>query len=238
MKKTLTLHRGIAVPQEEAARVAASIEKNGMSGSEGTWSFSIPDIVDIRTRLEELFSKANLTKDDVFSVTPFRGLCACGSPSGAAYYAFRHNFSSNRNNHAIAIEFTAEMDDVYIDPRDFLCTAFQFWDRSSERYRDLQMDILCRLFGPAIKRYFAAVCRSKDQKYRIGMCNLASFDREVVLGHMSNDRVIAGRHGTRFCSAFFVKAPVDSLRVNRVYTPTLAEGPAGTISLEDFLKGT
>lgn len=235
--RNLTLYRGIAVAEKEAARVVASIWKNGMPGSKGTWKFMIPNIVDVRARLEKLFSKADLTDDDIFSITPFRGLCACGTPSGAAYYALCHNFSAYRNNHAIAIEFTADMDEVYVDPRDFLCTAFQLWDRKSERNRERQMDVLCQLFGPAIKRYFAAACQSKDQRYRIGICNLAVFDREVISGHISNDSVIAGRNGTRFCSAFFVKAPVSAAQVKRVYTPTMGKVPTNTISLEDFLKG-
>jgi hypothetical protein len=40
------------------------------------------------------------------------------------------------------------------------------------------------------------------------MCNLASFDESVNKSHYSNRMIIGGRYGTRFASAFLVKAPV------------------------------
>lgn len=235
--RTFTMHRGIAVPRDSSVRITASILAGGMSGSEGRWSFRLPDIVDVPGRLESLFGKAGLTRDDIFDSTPFNGLCACGTPSGAAYYALRHNFSAERDDHPLAIEFTADIDYVYVDPRDFLCTAFQLWDRESDRHQVWQSGVLCGLFGSAIKRYFTSACRSTDQTYRIAMCNLAALDPGVVEAHFANAKVIAGRYGTRFCSAFFVRAPISSRHVTRVYPPTPEKEPAYDISLDDFLKG-
>jgi hypothetical protein len=157
-------------------------------------------------------------------------------PSDAAYYALHHNFSAGRDDHPIAIEFTATIDDVYVDPRDFLCTAFQLWDRESQRYREWQSQVLSDLFGRAILRYFAAACRSTNQAYRIAMCNLAALDPKVVEAHFANTKVIVGRYNTRFMSAFFVKAPVHSSRISRLYVPGYEEA-AVDISLQDFLQG-
>ena len=42
------------------------------------------------------------------------------------------------------------------------------------------------------------------------MCNLAPFDESVVKSHYQNQKIIGGRYGTRFSSAFFVKAPIAS----------------------------
>lgn len=234
--RTLAMHRGITVPQREGQRVVAAIQQTGMSGSEGRWRFVLPDIVDIRPRLNVLFTKPDLTKDDIFSSAPFDGLCACGAPAGAAYYALRHNFSAE-NDYPVAIEFEADIDDVQVDPRDFLCTAFQMWDRQSETHREWQSEILCDLFGSAVERYFAAAARSKDQGYRIAMCSLAAFDPEVVQAHLENTKVIAGRYGTRFSSAFLVKAPIHASRIKRVYAPHSDHETSVHISLERFISG-
>jgi hypothetical protein len=137
-------------------------------------------------------------------------------------------------DHPITIEFTVPIDEVYVD---FLCAAFQLWDRESESHREWQSEVLCGLFGSRILRYFAATCGSSNQAYRIAMCNLAAFDPGVVEGHITNTKVIAGRYNTRFTSAFFVKAPVPPNRIRRIYTPRYEEEPAAYISLLDFFRG-
>lgn len=235
--RTLTLHRGLAVARGDAKRVIETIRTRGLAGTEGMWRLPLPDIVEMRTRLAALFAKPDLTRDDIFIRTPFDGICACGVPSDAAYYALQHNFSAETNDHPIVIDFTAPIDEVYVDPRDFLCTAFQLWDRESQAHQERQSMMLQDLFGTAILRYFAAVCRSKNQTYRIAMCNLAALDPEVVEGHMVNRKMIGGRYNTRFSSAFIVKAPVDSNRISRVYTPGNDEDLAIEVSLRGFLKG-
>jgi len=234
---TFTLHRGIAIPRANSERVVANIQATGMSGSEGRWRFQLPAIADVRRELDRFYAKPDLTRDDFFAAAPFNGLCAGGRPSDAAYYALRHNSCADRNDQPLAIEFTADIVDVYVDPRDFLCTAFQLWDRASEGHKEWQSKVLRELFGSAVTRYFAAACRSTDQTYRIAMCNLAAFDPEVVKAHFANTKVIGGRYGTRFSSAFFVKAPVDPGRINRVYVPSSGDEARVHISLQDFLEG-
>lgn len=80
--------------------------------------------------------------------------------------------------------------------------------RTPETERDVVAGWLLELFGPAIGRYFDAASGVTDQTFRIAMCNLASFDGDVVLAHHSNRRIIGGRHPTHFKSAFFVQTPV------------------------------
>jgi hypothetical protein len=128
--------------------------------------------------LEFLFHKPDLSRDDVLANSQFRAFCACGTAAGAEYYARQHN-RTLKENHPLVIEFTSSIDDIYVDSRDFLCTAFQFWDRESSAYRAWQSAVLSRLFGPGILRYFDA-CQSTDQTRRIAMCNLAAFDPDVA----------------------------------------------------------
>lgn len=64
----------------------------------------------------------------------------------------------------------------------------------------------------------------------MAMCNLAAFDERVVEAHFVNQKVIAGRYGPVFKSAFFVQGPVPPERVRRLYTfqtyalPSLSDG--------------
>lgn len=183
---TFTLHRGIAIGTAHANEVAASIEASGMSGSEGKWKFGIPDIVDVRRRLESLYGDPNVTCDDVLGSAQFKGLCA-GESAGATYYASSHNFSAT-SDHPLVIEFEADIGDIYVDCRDFLCAAFQLWDRESDRYRDWQVQTLVELFGSEIECYFRTAAGTMSQSLRIAMCNLASFDPKVIEAHYAIEK--------------------------------------------------
>lgn len=185
-----------------------SIMRNGISGEEGSWSFPIPDISDIRRRLNVLFSMDHLSREDIFKDTYFKGICACGDEYGARYYAQRHNRIEEKKE-SILITFTVDIERVYIDGRDFLYTAFQLWNRTTTKNIKTQKSCLRKLFGANIERYFERCVISNDQSLRIIMADLATFDKKVVLSHWKNTKVIGGRYGTRFCSAFFVQAPIS-----------------------------
>lgn len=235
--KIVTLYRGITVQSNMAKEISDDIMKKGLSGTEGRWKFEIPDIAVVRERIEDLFRKSDLKMDDWFTDTPFRGVCAGGSPSDAAFYALKHNFDKI-NNQPLVIEFTADINDIYVDCRDFLCSAMKCWDIYSYQNADWQMQILCELFGIGIKRYFDAVSHSKDNKYRIEISNLAAFDINVVDGHLKNDKVISGRHGTIFKSAFFVKAPICPDNIKRIYVPEHTGQQKTFMDLQKFCKGS
>jgi len=206
----LILHRGISVEPQKAAEIIDNIKNNGISGSEGNmWKFTIADILDVRKRIEDIFSKEQPTRGDVCNQFPHKGICACGDEIGPRFYALKHNRDKEKRA-GIIISFKANLDDVYVDCRDFLCPAFQFWDRVSDRWKNQQTAILSDLFGPAVLRYFERCVSSSDQQVRIAMCNLASYDVIVIKSHYENRNVIGGRYGVRFCSAFFVKAPTPA----------------------------
>lgn len=230
----LTLCRGIAVPSPHADAVVTGIRSKGLDGREGRWRFVVPDVAKVRAELESLFARPSLMRDDFLGKAPSPGICACGDPAGAEYYAASHNFSSDENNCPLVIVFGVSVDRVYVDPRDFLCPAFQLWDRDSTALREAQAMLLVRLFGPKIARYFESACSARDQTYRIAMCNLAAFDLDVVLAHHANQTVIRGRYRTTFSSAFFVQGPVSAGQIYRVYRVARYASPTPGVTLDDY----
>jgi len=225
-----------------------TIETVGISGTEGKWQPTMQDPRKVRRRIDALFNKPNLTFEDVVEDAWRAGTFACGTELGAKYYACLHNYSRDvlrpgvpPPDYPIVVEFTAPIDEVYVDSRDFLCTAFQFSAKNSGHGRRQQADILAQVFGPAIRRYFSAAARNPTGDYAIGMCNLAAMDEDVLKGHLANTKVIHGRHKTRFRSAFFVKTPIPPERIVRVRKPRpQVEDLKGCfkpdINLEDFIK--
>ena len=203
----LKLYRGIAAKPDKAEMILQFIKKNGLLGDEGTWNFAVPDISDVRQRLDEIFRSENPSVDEIFEDTPFKGVCACGDEDSAKYYALIHNKSRGKTA-SILMSFEVDIDKVYVDCRDFLCSAFQFWDRKTIEMTKGQKSYLRELYGECIIPYFERCISSLDQNVRIAMCNIASFDKQVVKSHYQNRKTIGGRYRTRFCSAFFVQAPI------------------------------
>lgn len=234
---TLTLYRGIAVPEQLSQATISQIQSNGLSGTEGKWQFELPEITAVRVQMDSLLSRPDLTCQHIFGETHRDGICASGTAAGAEYYALRHNFTAGENNSPIVIAFTASLDEVYVDGRDFLCTAVQLWDRHSRERMEQQAAILSELFGPAVHRYFAAACETQDQSRRIALCNLAAFDAAVVQAHIRNNKTIRGRHRTLFQSAFFVTAPIDVSQIRDVYVPERLLPTPPDITLDEFLSG-
>jgi len=241
-KRTLTFYRGISVTPDEADQVRQKILDNGMSGTESRhWQFACSDL---RPQIEMLFQKDNLSTHDTRPERNNKGdrndhptedefpvVCACGDEIGAAYYAAVHN-QEQKEQHTIPllIEFTARMPDVHIDGRDFLYNpAFQSGKTEGQRR------LLWQLFGVAVDRYFVKAMRSDNLQVRLALCDLAVQDPQVVASHATNRIVIGGRHGTKFCSAFFVRLPIAPDQITSVRRPTLAL-PSAEVSVERFLR--
>lgn len=208
----LKFYRGIAVEPAFAEETIKAIRDNGINGDEGRWSFSIPDVIDTRKCAKKIFSSDNPSIGDLFDSSLYKGICACGDEGGARYYSVRHNRTKEKTV-PIVVSFIADTDRVYVDCRDFLCTIFQLWDRHTLERIKLQKKYLRELYGAAVIPYFDKSITTTDQKVRIAMGNLAAFDEKVVLSHYRNSRLIGGRHGTRFHSAFFIQAPVTAAEI-------------------------
>jgi len=231
----LTFYRGIAVAPEEASAIEREIRHEGiLTGKGAQWNFRIPDIPTVRKAIDDLFETPNLSATDFVEPEPHHGVCACGTERSAAFYATKHNVSGSKT-HALIIEFTADLNDAYVDCRDFLCSAFQLWDRKTSAHRLQQSAVLAAIFGDGIVRYFNEACDSPEQARRIAMANLSCFDASVVVSHHANRHIVGGRHSTLFDSAFMVKAPISADRIIRVGPPSASRASAADISLDAFL---
>lgn len=234
----MVFYRGIAIDRQNVQTVLASITQTGISGNEGHWKFRVPDILKVRRSIDSIISlPGDQILKAIFDETPFSGICACGDEIGGRYYALKHNRTSNKTE-PLLIVFTASMDDVYVDPRDFVCTAFQLWDREGDVKKDVQRLMLRELYGPRVLRYFDKASNSTDQKFRIAMCNLAAFDPQVVLDHYKNKKLIGGRYETRFCSAFFIKCPIKAEQIIDCIhlRGDVWQEPAVYVTLQSFLQ--
>lgn len=225
----LTLYRGLSVPTVDLEDVVGRISERGIQGDEGTWTLVTSNL---RSSLDVLIGKPDLTREDT-TQRSFRVICACGDEMGATYYAQR---GSQPDKSGLVVEMRVSLADVFIDGRDFLCAAFQLWDRSIETQRTDQARFLEVVFGPAIRRYFDRACATKDQEVRIALCDLACSDPQVVLAHAQNWVLLEGRYGTRFRSAFFVRPPIEPGRICSVRR-TDRVVPIPFMNLNSFLEG-
>lgn len=225
----MRFYRGIAVPSRSAPEVIDKIRTQGLLPGDGNWTMKA---LDLKMRLEEIWRKPKITYADTKPTEDNPGpswVCACAERQGALYYACRHN-KSGENDMPILIAFDAEPSDAVVDGRDFLYTAFQLSDAARSRA------ILERLFGPGVLKY-ADRAWGTDDSERIALCDLAVQDDAVVLAHAANKTVIAGRYGTHFRSAFFVRTPVPAVRIAEVRTVDSAlELPEPDVVLASLIR--
>jgi hypothetical protein len=199
----MRFHRGIAVPSAAADEVVNKIRSQGLQPGEGWWKMLAADL---KPRLEEIWRLRAITLADTRpdGDNP-TWICACAEEQGALYYACMHN-KYKENDTPIVVAFDAPVRDVIVDGRDFLYRVFQLGDPERSR------PVIERLFGAAVLKY-ADRAWAADIDQKIPICDLAVQDDAVVEAHAANQAVIAGRHWTRFRSAFFVRTPIAAERV-------------------------
>lgn len=139
-------------------------------------------------------------------------MCACGTLEGAEYYAWSHN-RKKANNAPVLIQFEADLDQVRVDGRDLLITAFQ--KGSPEKTRDA----LERVYGSGVLKYADAAWATEDQEKRIALGFLATIDADVIAAHYASRTVVRGRCGTTYENAFTVAFPVQPEAIARVWSP-------------------
>jgi hypothetical protein len=218
--KSLTLFRGIAVAEDMADEVVQNTKDNGLSWDErARWRFETPDIQKVRSRIDSILSKDNPAYRDIYGETPHIGLCCCGDEDGGRFYAVEHNRTQEKTV-SILIKFKASIEDVFVDHRDFLWSAFIRFDFQNIPLLDRQSVILRKVYGNGVIRYIDR-CRTENfpggNNIRVVMCHLAAFDEKLALDHYRNKKMLAGRYGTRFRSAFFVKTPVLSSSIEKCW---------------------
>jgi hypothetical protein len=116
---------------------------------------------------------------------------ACGDLLGGSFYAQRGW------GVPVVVEIEIPWETMRVDGRDFLFTVFTIWDRHGSSHRNRVRNTLATLFGPAILGYFDDA--NGDFDMRIGLCDLAIHDIDVIRCHYANDIELQGRFCTRFC---------------------------------------
>ena len=221
----LKLYRGIAVPAASVADVTSSILRNGLVEGQGRWTieqlWKLPSGVSTE--------KYGIFSEEIDSAEWRSAVCACGTPEGADYYAWEHNRNMTDET-PILIEFEANVDQVRIDPRDFLFPAFQGGEPEIAR------DILEQVYGHKITKYINPAWASQDQGKRIALCHMATLDGDVILAHYENRATIRGKHGTIFDNAFTIAFPVEAKNIVCVRTPYKRETQAThSFDIKDIL---
>lgn len=235
----LKLYRGISVARGNVEKVKSIIDSEGLEQShELPWSSYI---LDIRPNLAELLNRPDLSTSHTRFYRPVQGITyesvcqrdlpfpfvfACGDKTGAAYFANTRN-RIKTDDFPLVIEFLAPVEDVFVDGKDFLYSAFTNGPRRGMR------DHILRCFGVEISEYLDRAWRSEEVEHRIALCDLAVQDLDVVSSHYQNQVPIGGRHGTVFRSAFMVRLPIGSHRILSINRANPCyEAP--TFSIDDF----
>jgi hypothetical protein len=230
------LYRGIAINPALRDEVIHKIVSEGMQDAKkGAWQNVMPDPRVVRRQQAELEGCPEGIRDSIDRMPAEPLVYACGDRFGASYYALQHNRTGN-DTCAILIEFEAPDTSLCVDGKDFLYTVFQLWDRAGTARRGKVQHILASLYGKRIGRYFDKAAASSDTKTRIGFCDLACHDLDVVNGHHGNRVLIHGRHGTQFCSSFQRQLPVHVAAIRSAASiSSMPEAPADVVSLEEVL---
>lgn len=211
--ENITLYRGLNVPAANGQAIQQRILNGGINGNEGA-VFRVV-INDIRWQLEELFKEPNLTTDDTrIEGDQFPVVFAGGDSDSTAHYTRGGNIRRT----PLLVTFEAPIEDVYVDGRDFLYTAFQFADNRKRTY-GAQCKWLAEMFGEEILKYFRKAARTRGTDKKIALCDLAIQDVEVVIAHLRNRIVIEGKNGVIFRTAFQVRPPITPDRITSVEIP-------------------
>ena len=219
----LKLYRGIAVKCNKANEIISKIKSHGLRGDEGFWKFIGWRL---RGHIDRLFDKQNLTTKDTREGYPEFPAIAFADELGAYYYALHHNYRPGYIPLVIKIHLDVRKRYVYVDGRDFLYTVFGLWDKRNlakmyevKKVYQIVSDVLRKVYGEKVLRYFQKASQSKDSNYRIAVCDLAVHDLEVLLAHFSSEIVIKGRYGVTFRASFFVEAPIGPEEIIEVFKP-------------------
>ena len=158
MEEKIVLYRGIAVENNKVEETISKIKENGLRGDEGFWKFIGWNL---RSSIEKLFYKQNLTINDTrdgfkeFPVIPF------ADELGAYYYALIHNYKEGRTPLVIKVELNIQRKYIYVDGRDFLYSVFGLWDQGNlakkygvQKAFELVNNTLEKIYGSKILKYF------------------------------------------------------------------------------------
>lgn len=221
----------------EVQRVTADILDHGLCKVDAMRRGStIASPLEIRRRAVELGKTPGTIRDRIQEMPGRHVICGCGDILGATIYAQTYSRTEDERC-CLLITYSMPVGDLIIDGKDFLYTVFQFWDRNHARHREIVRDVLEIIFGKSILPYFDAAAGLKDTIGRIGICDLACVDVDVIRAHAQNSLLVHGRCNTKLCSAFQMQAPVPAERIISVARVTqVPEIPSRSIVLSALLS--
>ena len=224
------------MPSTNSEAIVEAIRRDGLIHSDlAMWRDSMPDPDIVRQRSSELLGSPATIRDRLRKL-PIRPIVyACGDLYGGSYYALRHNHS-DQNSVSILIEFEVPWSVLCVDGKDFLYAVFQRLDRTRADRFDFVRRTLTTLYGRHIQQYVDAAAEWSETHGRIGLCDLACHDLDVVRSHHANRCLIAGRFETQFCSSFQVQFPVVAAAVvSLTVSPVMPQKPERQIGLDDLI---
>ena len=226
-EERVTLFRGLAVPQSDVERVCLELKTQGLQKTEGMhWGSTMASPSAIRGQASKFLSNHSTIRENISEMPQEHVICGCGDEFGATHYAASYSRSDERR-HGIMVTYSMTLSDLAVDGKDFLYTVFQLWDRNQTHHRETVRDVLEIIYGKAILDYFDTAAEMKDTIERVGICDLACVDLEVVRQHHRNRLLIHGRYHTRFFSAFQMQAPVPSQQIISVAPAQVLPEPLG-----------
>lgn len=224
----LTLFRGISLSEEEADSVITSIKNEGLPSIKPKDSKC--NLKYLKDCLEELFLKPDLSIADTRLATEWVSVPGGGGHEveieqgipctffadryGATYYAQKHNFSEEKPI-SVLIEVEADIDAVFIDGRDFLYRVFSKLKSSDNAQNEEIIGMLSQVYGKNINRYIDKLFHD-SLSASDAICDLISQDNLIIADHHKNNKLIGGRYGTLFYSAFEIKLPIESFQIHNV----------------------
>lgn len=212
-EERVTLFRGLAVSRPDVERTCLDLKTHGLRKTEGMhWSSTMASPSAIRARATNLKSSPSTIRDLISELPQEHLICGCGDEFSATRYAVSYS-RSGANLQGLLVAYSMPLSDLAIDGKDFLYTVFQLWDRAQTHHRETVREILGMIYGEAILPYFDTAAEMKDTIERVGLCDLACVDLEVVRQHHRNQLLVHGRYHTRFFSAFQMQAPVPPQQI-------------------------
>jgi len=223
----LILYRGISVTENEADEIINIIKTDGILESpNANWDPFI--IKNIKSKLDEYLNFPKLSIDDTRPKTkwvktkkggyrqPLEGdKCMCfADKEGAMYYATIHN-RNKTNTVPLLIEVVVDSDNVFIDGRDLLYSAFGLLEPNKMEKFQKQRDMLQSIYGSRIDKYLLKLINNPNSD-RFAICDLAIQDEQIILDHYSNDLLVKARHGVKFRSSFMVAIPIKPELIKNV----------------------
>ena len=222
------LYRGLSVAPDHLWSSTKLIKLKGyLSDEEATFRTDMAEPALVRNHTTEWLRTPAAIQKNIDTAPKFPRSIVCGD-------LFRASQGAHGGAGVAAIvEYDIPWESLKIDGRDFLHAVFALWDRKGDEHRDRVRQTLGEIFGRALLKYFDLA--NGDLSERIGLCELATYDLDVIQAHHANAIEIRGRSSMRHCSAFQCSLPLERSAIRNVIAPAaVCPEPGQVASLDDM----